>query len=449
MKFECDKQTHSDLAIFRSGQNDDCIYTLFNKTITYGGGYKLKDIFENPLTDKEQLKERVAAIKYLQQNAIDLKIEKGPCDFIEFYLQQKNKPTSVSKIRAIEKWLHYRLKGDSDYYVIESGIKYTLQLLAMLRNFTAVHPIETLPALLQGFHKQIDAVLTDPDFAFLSNIDLKKPGAVAIAQADHLFRYKGFDKLKQVLDIVYLLDVYLSVAATGSALGFCLPVISDSDDSLIIDGLFHPLIKNPISNNAAFNARQNICFITGTNMAGKSSYLKSIGICIYLSQLGFPVPAASMQTPVFNGLITTINLPDNLSQGNSHFYNEVLRVKHVAQKIAALPKLFVIFDELFRGTNVKDAYDASLSIIHSFSQIKNSYFVVSTHIVEVAKELSAIANINFKFMETVFDNGSPTFSYQLKTGITDERLGMWIVKNEGILDIIADIIKKQEALKLI
>jgi len=444
MKFECDAQTHSDLAIFRSGQNDDCIFTLFNKTITYGGGYKLKDIFDNPLTDKEQLKERVAAIKYLQQNVLDLKIEKSPCDFIEFYLQQKNKPTSVSKIRAVEKWLRYRLKGDSDYYIVESGVKYTLQLLAMVRGFTTAYPIETLPALLQNFHKQIDEVLTDPDFVFLNNIDLKKPGAVAIAQADHLFRYKGFDKLKQLLDIVYLFDVYLSIAVTGLNLGFGLPVISDNDDGLVIDGLFHPLIKNPVSNNAVFNASQNICFITGTNMAGKSSYLKSIGICIYLSQLGFPVPAVHMETPVFNGLITTINLPDNLSQGNSHFYNEVLRVKHVAQKIAALPKLFVIFDELFRGTNVKDAYDASLSIIRSFAQIKNSYFVVSTHIVEVARELSAIENISFKFMETVFDNGSPSFSYQLKTGVTDERLGMWIVKNEGILDIIADIIKKQE-----
>ncbi len=443
MKFECDEQTRNDLAIFRSGQNDDCIFALFNKTITYGGGYKLKDIFDNPLTDKEQLKERVAAINYLQQNALDFKIEKSPCDFIEFYLQQKNKPASVSKVRAVEKWLRYKLKGDSDYYVIESGVTYTLQLFVTLRNFIGNYPIERLPPLFQNFHKQINEVLTDPDFAPLNSIDPKKPGAIEIAHADHIFRYKGFDRLKQLLDIVYAFDVYLSVAFTGLNSGYTLPVISDGDESLIIDGMFHPLIKNPVANNTAFTPSQNICFITGTNMAGKSSYLKSIGICIYLSQLGFPVPAVRMQTPVFNGLITTINLPDNLSQGNSHFYNEVLRVKHVAQKIASSPKLFVIFDELFRGTNVKDAYDASLSIIRSFAQIKNSYFVVSTHIVELARELLAVQNISFKFMETVFDNGSPTFSYQLKTGVTDERLGMWIVKNEGILDIIADVIKTQ------
>ena len=445
MKFECDEQTRNDLAIFRNGQNDDCIFTLFNKTITYGGGYKLKEIFDNPLTDKEQLKERIAAIKYLQQTAINLKIEKGPCDFIEFYLQQKNKPTAVSKIRAVEKWIHYKLKGNSDYYVVESGVKYILQLLADLGNFIEKHPIETLPELLQKFHKQINEILTDSDFAFTANINIKKPGAVTIAQADHLFRYTGFDRLKRLLDIVYLFDVYLCAAVTGLNLGFCLPTISDNDESLVIDGMFHPLIKKPISNNAEFSASKNICFITGTNMAGKSSYLKSVGICIYLSQLGFPVPATYMQTPAFNGLITTINLPDNLSQGNSHFYNEVLRVKHVAQKIAALPKLFVIFDELFRGTNVKDAYDASLSIIRSFAQIKNSYFVVSTHIIEVATKLSTIENISFKYMETIFDDGSPRFSYQLKTGVTDERLGMWIVQNEGILDIIADVIRKQEA----
>ena len=151
-----------------------------------------------------------------------------------------------------------------------------------------------------------------------------------------------------------------------------------------------------------------------------------------------------METSAFDGLITTINLADNIQSGNSHFYTEVSRVKHVAQKMTGSQNMLVIFDELFRGTNVKDAFDASLAITSAFSKLRKSFFIISTHIVEVANELAAIENINFKFMETVFDNGIPGYSYMLKDGITEERLGMWIVKNEGILEIIEGILRNSD-----
>jgi len=84
-----------------------------------------------------------------------------------------------------------------------------------------------------------------------------------------------------------------------------------------------------------------------------------------------------------------------------------------------------------------------LSIISAFSKLRKSFFIISTHIVEVANELADIENINFKFMETRFDNGSPKYSYKLQDGITEERLGMWIVKNEGIVEIIEGIVNRE------
>ena len=134
--------------------------------------------------------------------------------------------------------------------------------------------------------------------------------------------------------------------------------------------------------------------------------------------------------------MTTINLSDHLSEGYSHFYAEVRRVKQVAKTISASKNIIVIFDELFRGTNVKDAYDASLAIITAFSKIRNSFFIVSTHITEVAKELEQHENIGFYYLETKMVSGKPVFSYQLKKGITEERMGMWIVENEGVLEIL-------------
>lgn len=106
------------------------------------------------------------------------------------------------------------------------------------------------------------------------------------------------------------------------------------------------------------------------------------------------------------------------------------------QKVTSSKNMMVIFDELFRGTNVKDAYDASLSIITAFSQIRNSFFIISTHIVEVAKELNKDNNINFCFLKTSLVDGKPMFTHKLKEGITDERMGMWIIENEGIMEIL-------------
>lgn len=260
-----------------------------------------------------------------------------------------------------------------------------------------------------------------------------------MTKADRFFRQLAYDKIKVLLNIAYQVDIYQSVILTGKVLGFTLPVVNETDTTgLVIKGLFHPFISDSKSNDIIFSPGKNVCFITGTNMSGKSSLLKSIGIAIYLFQLGFPVPAKRMKASAFKGLITTINLADDIEQGHSHFYKEVLRVKYVAEKLNESKGIFVIFDELFRGTNVKDA---SLAIIAAFAEVRTSFFVVSTHIVEVAHELLSINSINFQYMETIFEDINPVNTYKLKDGITEERLGMWIVKNEQILEIIKSSLK--------
>jgi len=441
--FELDKQTLGDLAIFPDW-DDTSVFGLFNQPVTFGGRDKLKDIFKSPLTDRDQIEQRIEAIKYLSDVDIAFKMDNRLCDYIEYYLSQYNKPTSVSKIKALERKVMYFLTGDIDYYVINQGIASTLELLKMLDDFAVFDSDKALPKLVSDFRSTIRRIFEDANFTFVKELFAKKKlTAIDIARADHLFRYSGYENLKILLDIVYQLDVFISAGMPGKTLGFSFPVINMSGEQVLkLDGLFHPFISNPIANNVEFNHNKNICFVTGANMAGKSTFLKSTGICVYLSQLGFPVPAAYMETSVFDGLISTINLADNITGGNSHFYTEVSRVKYVAQKMTQSQNMVVIFDELFRGTNVKDAFDASLAIVSAFSKLRKSFFIISTHIVEVANELSAIGNINFKFMETRFENDVPSYSYQLQDGITEERLGMWIVKNEGIVEIIEKIINE-------
>src|SRR5690606_22498725 len=157
----------------------------------------------------------------------------------------------------------------------------------------------------------------------------------------------------------------------------------------------------------------------------------------YLAHLGFPVPAKSMKTTVYNGLVTTINLSDHIDKGYSHFYSEVNRIKEAAQMISERKRMFVIFDELFRGTNVKDAYDASLLITEAFAQIRASSFCISTHITEVAEKLLHEENILFRFFDVNIVGSVPNYTYKLQNGVSHERLGMLIIKNENILELLA------------
>jgi DNA mismatch repair ATPase MutS len=153
--------------------------------------------------------------------------------------------------------------------------------------------------------------------------------------------------------------------------------------------------------------------------------------------MGFPVAADEMTFSIKDGLFSSINVSDNLDMGYSHFYAEVLRVKTVAEQVAADKDLIVIFDELFKGTNVKDAYDATLSITEAFSTNRNCFFIISTHIVEVGEALrERCSNFRFTYLPTVMEGTVPRYTYRLAEGITADRHGMMIIENEGILEII-------------
>jgi DNA mismatch repair ATPase MutS len=144
-----------------------------------------------------------------------------------------------------------------------------------------------------------------------------------------------------------------------------------------------------------------------------------------------------MEFTVCDGVLTTINLADNLSSGYSHFYAEVLRVKKMAEQVKIGKRIFVIFDELFRGTNVKDACEATVAITRLLTKKLNCLFMVSTHIMEAGETLrQAHEPIHFVFLPTIMNGDRPVYTYRLEPGISDDRHGMLIIQNEHILDVL-------------
>ena len=154
--------------------------------------------------------------------------------------------------------------------------------------------------------------------------------------------------------------------------------------------------------------------------------------------MGFPVPVERMEFTPVDGIFTSINVPDDISQGYSHFYAEVLRVKGIAQKVAEGLNLFIIFDELFKGTNVKDAYDATLAVTDAYATHRNCLYIISTHIVEVGPALAdKCGNVQFRFLSAKMDGNRLVYPYKLAEGISADRHGMTIIMNERILETIS------------
>ena len=180
----------------------------------------------------------------------------------------------------------------------------------------------------------------------------------------------------------------------------------------------------------------NFIFLTGANMAGKSTFIKAVGTAVFMAHLGMGVPATAMQLTIFDGLLSNINVVDNIIKGESYFFNEVQRIKNTILKINDGHKWLVLIDELFKGTNVQDAMKCSSTVIRGLIKIKNSLFILSTHLYEIAEELKPYPNISFCYFETAVTGEQLEFSYQLKEGISNDRLGYLILKREKVIELL-------------
>jgi DNA mismatch repair protein MutS len=436
MVFDIDKQTYSDLELLETQYGEKSVFFFFNNTSTKGGRKCVEKFFSNPLSNLEKIKERVETIGYFQNVSPHIALTNEKFDFIEIYLLQQNIPNRFSITKSYYRDLKYRYSPDNEYYLIKKGVEYSIILLNELYEYSIDDSLQYSCPFILRFKQCIRERIEKSNLAKV--LSFKKPKNLyphTIGLFDYFFRKAERTHFNELLNAFYELDAYKSIAYSAEKYGFTLPDFTDDLNSIEIEGLFHPFIQKPIKND--FNvSNKRVCILTGPNMAGKSTFLKSLSISIYLSHLGFPVPASKMKTSFFNGLLTTINLSDNLNKGYSHFYSEVLRVKHIANRINASENIFVVFDELFRGTNVKDAFEASFSVINSLSKINKGIYFISTHIIEAAEKLVDNPNIKFIYFDANMNNDTPNYTFKVKEGITDERLGLYILNKEKVIEII-------------
>ncbi len=423
MSFIVDNQTLSDLAIFGKGRSSRSVSALFGDTRTSGGAAMLERMFREPLSDMKLIKERQEAVRYFLSGGAAPDFNSSDFAAAAYYISNDDPRSEIvaGKRRNI---LQAFVKEDSGTQELRRGYEALRQILSEARGFCASLAASADYEPLRSKASAVSAL-----------IDSLGPESAT----DRTLRFERRSDVVEIMDFLHAADVFSTVARVAARRGFSLPEILPAEENVFeAEGAFHPLLEAPVPVDVSMDGDVNVLFLTGANMSGKSTFMKTFGILAYLAHLGFPVPAAKLRISLRNGLFSSVNLADNLAMGYSHFYSEVRRLKKVASAAGRYGHVIAIFDELFRGTNVKDAYDATLAVTEAFAKVKGSIFLISTHITEAGETLRerGTAGIEYRYLPSVIEGNTPRYSYRLTEGIATGRYGMTIIQNEHILDIL-------------
>ncbi len=436
-----DIQTLKELELFSYDTHGTGIFELLDECVTPGGKYKLKQGFKKPYNHINQIRQIQEAIKYIIRlpKIWDLPVDSKLMDLLDVYYFSKSKSSIGSNFfaRFVES-VSYRFTYKDFKETFLHGTRYVIHFLKLIREFKKGLNPKEMPVVLSDIIFQISEIIDlEPIQEALKQRSLKQISAVQLLQFDKFFRETYKDQILKIIDLVYELDVLLSKARATKKLNLCIPeFVDDKKASFEIEGLYHLFVNNPVPNDIKTADKENFIFLTGPNMAGKTTFLKSCGIAVFLAHLGMGVPAKSMKLSLFDRIFTSLNVSDNLSKGYSYFYSELKRVKEAALALRESNKSFVIFDELFKGTNVKDAFDGSLLIINELVKWESSFFILSSHLLELGKEIKTLKGIRFMCFDSRIEEGKPYFNFKLKEGLSDERLGLIILKNECVFDLL-------------
>lgn len=436
MSFISDKQTLDDLNLLGRFRKDSVI-NIFDRTRTRQGRMILEDMFRNPLTDVDSIRARSNEFRYFSGKGIVLPFDEEKAETVEFYLEAHSSHNPVvSAVRLTTLKVRQMFALGRDWEKLQAGMALLAGLVVDTHGLWVRLAAKDSPVC-----REAEELAAAFDGKVLGYLEKCREGGLSLMKAmalDRLLRIRLYSHIRMMLDLLYRLDVLISVSDVAESNGFGYADARESEVSFLdIKSVWHPALKNAVPNDIRIDSSSNVFFLTGVNMAGKSTFMKTVSIALYLAQMGFPVPAEKMEFTPVDGLFTSINVSDDIALGYSHFYAEVLRVKNLARKVQSGKRLFLVFDELFKGTNVKDAHDATLCVTEAFARHRQCLYIISTHIVEAGSELSErCGNLSFFYFPAELDGDRPVYAYKLKEGISDDRFGMTIIRHEGILDII-------------
>lgn len=218
---------------------------------------------------------------------------------------------------------------------------------------------------------------------------------------------------------------------------YIMPEIVEDGEKFKTEELVHPLLfqKNVVSNN--FNIDQNIeiSIITGANMTGKSTFLRTVGINLVLAMIGCPVAAKKFNFIPMN-LFTSMRTSDSLSDGTSYFNAEILRLRKLVENLEKGEPQFIILDEILKGTNSQDKLTGSELFLEKLMKSEALFTcIIATHDLDLTKiEDKFPLKIKNYCFELQNINGELETDYKLQYGITKSMNAIYLMRKFGIID---------------
>lgn len=436
---QIDKTSLQDLSVFHPDE-EQSVFHFLNRTQTNEGRAYLQWWLGHPPARLQQVKQIQAQLQFLGSIAAAWPLQPTNGSFLvldkffETYVEAYPQPVNAFSA------LLYTLLHPADHSLTRFSVKHTMDLVKGFDEIARLlenAPTETgFPAVGQRIHHLLKAdwirEMVHASVEQVTNVEWLYWGK----QIKTHFKQSA----EELTQLYGQLDAQMAVAKGGLERGFHFPQWAESAQPHVsIQGLYHCLLKDPVTYDVHLGPGSNFMFLTGANMGGKSTFIRSFGLAVYLAHLGMPVPAQQYKGSFLHGLISNIQVSDNLVQGESFFFNEVQRIKKTVEQVSDGQAWLVLIDELFKGTNQEDAVRCSTEVIKGLRKCQQSLFVLSTHLYEIGPPLAQYPNVQFRYFETALQSGQLQFTYRLKEGISQDRLGYLILEREGVVKLLNEL----------
>lgn len=245
------------------------------------------------------------------------------------------------------------------------------------------------------------------------------------------------EQIYNLSELIAKLDVICGFALLAKAENYVRPAFevgSEDRHFLQIEEMKHPVLAKIlrdkyISNDLKFTSSDHVHLLTGPNMAGKSTYIRSVAILQLMAQLGSFVAAKSAILPIVDGIYTRVGASDNLSQNESTFMVEMVEMAYIMRQ--ATSKSLVILDEVGRGTSTYDGVALAWSLVECLAQSIKAYTLFATHyheLTDLEKMLPGVAN----YYVEVVPGQRLVFTHKVKKGSLNKSFGVAVAKMAGI-----------------
>ncbi len=433
-----DKITLKDLSVF-AADADESVFGLLDNVTTQEGRDALRKHITHPPDSFEQLQELQDTVKFWAAHINEWPeiISNGTLVMLEKFFESADGAAVPGTINNLfGNWIQ-RLFNRGEYFFTQFSLSHLSDFLKGCTELVSLLQHKDIPALLkqelEAMQQELDHRLTD---------DIIKVDKQTAFKDVALLSYKARREMKNTtFRLVYhyaRLDAWRSLALATINNKWQFPQLYPAQPVIYTaEQLYHPLLKSPVGYDIDFSKGRNFLVLTGANMSGKTTFMRSLGVGALLAHLGTGVPAESMHISFLHGVITNMHVEDNIMMGESYFFAEVKRMKLTAERLLQPQSNIVLMDELFKGTNVHDAYECTKAVVEGLLNHPNHIMVLSTHLYEVAQHFSTQPGLFFNYFVTqMAENGHYKFTYELKPGISNDRIGYRILQKEGVIALL-------------